>query len=71
MQIAIFLMCCAILGMLAVICFYLRDIRYEVNSIRRRYEVYSQCTIDWLDQLFQSIPDTFEYNGNKGKVYRK
>lgn len=68
MQIAIFLVCCAILGVSIVVCFELRHIRGNINFTKFRLET----AIEWYgEQILDELPNTFEYNGMRGKVFKK
>lgn len=72
MQIAIFIACCFIIGMLIVVCLELRQLRKDINAAKLHILGNMGVAFDMLyNQLSESIPNTFEYNGNKGKVYHK
>ena len=68
MQIAIFIACFCIIGLLIVVCLELKDISSYIRYMRYALEIDVDGAIRGvLDEL----PNTFEYNGTKGKVYHK
>ncbi len=71
MQIAIFIACCFIIGLLIVVCLELRRIRYDITHIQVNSGALMNMVIEYYFNILNAIPNTFEYNGNKGKVYRK
>jgi Flp pilus assembly protein protease CpaA len=75
MLIAIFIACCFIIGMLIVVCLELRHINKNLVTINYNNKVHRDDIVEYLTTtrhvIIDCIPDTFEYNGNKGKVYRK
>lgn len=71
MQIAIFIACCFIIGMLIVVCLELSDICNELAEIRVRCGSLGNQLIEYYINILTSMPNTFEYNGMRGKVFKK
>ena len=61
MQIAIFIACCFIIGLLIVVCLELKELRLDIHALGNMVDM----NADWV---LERMPNTFEYNGNKGKV---
>ena len=75
MEIAIFLTLCFIVGLLLAVCMRMKTFREIMSLGMNNQKSYAETYI-WMmgnmqDEIMRNLPNTFEYNGNKGKVYHK